>query len=288
MGRFWTDYTWDVAAGLPVVLQETYREKTQMPQETRSVKTYVYGLDLISVYTDDPEHGTSAQDYYFTDGLGSTVTLARDPPGEIANWTYDAFGEVRTKSGPLSTDFLFTGEQFDAKARPAQGLYYPARPLLRPEHWEVLNAGPALGLGRSAEVPEPVPVRWVQPDQSNRSHGPGHDRKRNWKWRDQGELRFCRRSAPSGQCKEPRVPRRRARARARAPSQAVPPRRGLPAHRGRGNGVHGKGLHRPEWGTQRFAGGLGHGHDSPVQRMRAGGCDDNAGYCLPGRCRHRS
>jgi RHS repeat-associated protein len=38
--------------------------------------------------------------------------------------TYDAFGEVRTESGTLSTDFLFTGEQFDAKARQWQGLYY--------------------------------------------------------------------------------------------------------------------------------------------------------------------
>ncbi len=35
-----------------------------------------------------------------------------------------ALAEVRTKSGTLSTDFLFTGEQFDAKARLTQGLYY--------------------------------------------------------------------------------------------------------------------------------------------------------------------
>jgi RHS repeat-associated protein len=31
---------------------------------------------------------------------------------------------VRSKSGTLSTDFLFTGEQFDAEARPAGDLYY--------------------------------------------------------------------------------------------------------------------------------------------------------------------
>ena len=112
-----------MAAGPPVVLQETYREKTSMRQETRSVKTYVYGLDLISVYTDDLEHGTTAQDYYFSDGLGSTVTLAR-ASGESGAWTYDAFGEVGSKSGVLSTDFLFAGEQFDPKARLTQGLYY--------------------------------------------------------------------------------------------------------------------------------------------------------------------
>ena len=33
---------------------------------------------------------------------------------------YDAFGEVRTESGTLSTDFLFTSEQFDV----ASDLYY--------------------------------------------------------------------------------------------------------------------------------------------------------------------
>jgi hypothetical protein len=35
----------------------------------------------------------------------------------------------RSTSGPLSTSFLFTGEQFDAKAQPGQGLYYPERAL---------------------------------------------------------------------------------------------------------------------------------------------------------------
>jgi RHS repeat-associated protein len=130
-----------------VVLQETYREKTKMPQETRSVKTYVYSLDLISVYTDDLEHGTTAQDYYFSDGLGSTVTLARDSvSGETGAWTYDAFGEVRSKSGTLSTDFLFTGEQFHAKARPAGGLYYLRARYYDPSIGRFLTQDPLSGI----------------------------------------------------------------------------------------------------------------------------------------------
>ena len=146
LGRFWTDYTWDVAAGLPVVLQETYREKTVLPQETRYIKTYVYGLDLISVYTDDLEQETTAQDYYFPDGLGSTVILARDSEsGEAAEWTYDAFGEVRTQSGTLSSDFLFTGEQFDAKARPGQGLYYLRARYYDPSTGRFLTQDPFRG-----------------------------------------------------------------------------------------------------------------------------------------------
>jgi len=140
MGRFWTDYTWDVAAGLPVV--------TKMPQETRYIKTYVYGLDLISVYTDDLEHGATAQDYYFSDGLGSTVTLARDStPTQSAAWTYDAFGEVRsTNSGTPSTSFLFTGDQFDAKARQSQGLYYLRARYYDPEGGRLLTKDPFPGI----------------------------------------------------------------------------------------------------------------------------------------------
>ena len=143
LGRFWTDYTWDVANGLPVVLQETYREKTKMPQETRSVKTYVYGLDLTSVYTDDLEHATTAQDYYFTDGLGSTVTLARDSASsETGAYAYDAFGEVRSESGVLSTDFLFAGEQRDAE----RDLYYLRARYYDPSTGRFLTQDPLPGI----------------------------------------------------------------------------------------------------------------------------------------------
>lgn len=58
-----TDYTWDVARGLPVVLQD-------------GTGTYVYGLDLIST-TDN----AGVQTYHLYDGLGSTTDLA-DGSGE--------------------------------------------------------------------------------------------------------------------------------------------------------------------------------------------------------------
>jgi RHS repeat-associated protein len=52
-------YTWDVAAGLPVVLQDS------------DGNSHVYGLDLISA-TD----GAGDQTYFLCDGLGSTTELA--------------------------------------------------------------------------------------------------------------------------------------------------------------------------------------------------------------------
>jgi hypothetical protein len=54
-----TSYTWDVAAGLPVVIQD-------------DDNTYVYGLDLISQTDED-----GVQTYYFSDGLGCRTASAR-------------------------------------------------------------------------------------------------------------------------------------------------------------------------------------------------------------------
>ena len=57
----------------------------------------------------------------------------------------DAFGEVRSTSGTLSTSMLFTGEQFDAKARLPQGgkdvgLYY-----LRARYYDPSIGDPNIG-----------------------------------------------------------------------------------------------------------------------------------------------
>ena len=63
----------------------------------------------------------------------------------------DAFGEVRTKTGPLSTSFLFTGEQFDAKARLSQGLYYLRARYYDPSIGRFLTQDPLWG---STRVPQ--------------------------------------------------------------------------------------------------------------------------------------
>jgi len=83
---------------------------------------YVYGLDLISATDKDGN-----QRYYFADGLGSTVlTIAGQSPVQAPTYRYDAFGALR--SGTASREpFLFTGEQYDARARGTNlnnGLYY--------------------------------------------------------------------------------------------------------------------------------------------------------------------
>ena len=81
-----TDYGWDVAAGLPVVLQD-------------GTNTYVYGLDLISA-TDSQ----GAQTYFLYDGLGSVVGLTDDQGDEIDDYTYDVFGAVRSQAPSPTLD----------------------------------------------------------------------------------------------------------------------------------------------------------------------------------------
>jgi YD repeat-containing protein len=82
VGENTVSYTWDVNAGLPVVLQDS------------DGNTYVYGLDLISV-TDD----SSVQTYFLSDGLGSTTELADDEGTVVGTYAYDAFGPVRSHTG---------------------------------------------------------------------------------------------------------------------------------------------------------------------------------------------
>jgi RHS repeat-associated protein len=96
VGGATTNYTWDVAAGLPDVLQD-------------GTNTYVYGIGLISA-TD----GSGNQTYFLHDGLGSTVALTDGSGNVTATYAYDAFGAVRSQTGGATNPWQFTGQQLDA------------------------------------------------------------------------------------------------------------------------------------------------------------------------------
>lgn len=90
-----TTYTWDVSAGLPVILQD-------------GSYSYVYGLGLIS-QTDN----SGGQSYFLGNGLGSTEVLADGQGSVVATYKYDVFGNLRSSTGPGSTEYQYTGEQHD-------------------------------------------------------------------------------------------------------------------------------------------------------------------------------
>lgn len=132
-GWFRSDYVWDVASSLPNVLQESNREDLNHPStnpdpndnavyETRSEYTYVYGLDLISVTEEFPDKTTpppAVQRYYFPDALGSTRALVNETDSGIETYGYDVFGQAREvdPAGAPLRSFMFTGEQYEGKAR---------------------------------------------------------------------------------------------------------------------------------------------------------------------------
>jgi RHS repeat-associated protein len=136
--------------------------------ETRSEYTYVYGLDLISVTEELPDKTNpppAVQRYFFPDALGSTRALVNGTDSSIDSYGYDVFGQVRELDSPGTPlrSFLFTGEQYDAKAR-KQGLTGPfANPgfyYLRERYYD-----PTIG---RFLTPDPVMGSVNQPGSLNR------------------------------------------------------------------------------------------------------------------------
>ncbi len=176
-GKFVTNYTWDVGAGLPVVLQE---KKAQILQDDGTIftmgavvsptpVTYVYGLGLISA-TD----AAGNQRYYFPDALGSTITTVNRANRQVVGqYEYDAFGGLRVGSA-TGEPFLFTGQQFDNKARDtAGGLYYLRNRVYDPSTGRFLTRDPLPGQPTAPQTQNRYP--YVENNPVNRVDPQGLD-----------------------------------------------------------------------------------------------------------------
>jgi RHS repeat-associated protein len=168
-GRTW-DYVWDVAAGLPVILNEMNRlyELDGATADGSVNNTYVYGLDLISVTDKDGN-----QSYFLYDGLGSTTDLTDGNGNVTTTYGYDVFGATRSQSGTPDTVFRFTGEQRDSdsdmyylRARyydPAIGRFLSQDPLrslaISPQS---LNRYPYVGSNPVNRVDPTGMVAWIK------------------------------------------------------------------------------------------------------------------------------
>ncbi len=124
VGMTTTQFTWEINAGLPVVLDDGNQ--------------YLYGAGLSSM-----KQGGNWF-YYLADGLGSTMAMV-DASGDVENgYTYDVYGEP-TVTGSLANEFDFAGQQTDAstglqylRARyydPATGVFLSREPLERAPGW---------------------------------------------------------------------------------------------------------------------------------------------------------
>jgi RHS repeat-associated protein len=108
IGGVSTTFTWDIAAGLPVVLDDGAQ--------------YVYGAGLAS-----QKQGGNWY-YYLADGLGSTMAIV-NASGTVQNsYTYDVYGKP-TVTGSLSNEFDFAGQETDGST----GLQYLRARYMDPE-----------------------------------------------------------------------------------------------------------------------------------------------------------
>ena len=149
-GGVTANYVWDVAAGLPTILQETAAGHTTY---------YVYGLDLIASV-----QGSTAT-YFLTDGLGSTTGLANGGGTVTDTYRYDAFGAIRTSTGSSTQPFRFTGEQLDSQT----GMYYLRARYYDPALGRFITQDPWPGSAFSPLTLSPYayvlnsPMNWIDP-----------------------------------------------------------------------------------------------------------------------------
>ena len=77
------------------------------------LKSYTHGSSIDEILT-------SNGNTYLMDGLGSTTSLHNSQGQSKASYSYGAFGELRSKTGSVDNDFLYTGRQLDEET----DLYY--------------------------------------------------------------------------------------------------------------------------------------------------------------------
>jgi RHS repeat-associated protein len=114
-------FVWDVADGLPLILQDGSTKYVTGPS----------GLPLEQV------HGNTIL-YYYQDQLGSTRALADQNAQNQAQYTYDAYGNVTSSTGSVTNPFQYAGQYTDGES----GLQYLRARYYDPNTQQFLTVDP--------------------------------------------------------------------------------------------------------------------------------------------------
>jgi RHS repeat-associated protein len=155
-----TTFTWDIASGLPVVLDDGNQ--------------YVYGAGLTSMKQSGSWY------YYLADGLGSTMAIVDASGNSQKSYQYDVYGEVTGGSGSLTNEFDFAGQQTDGtglqylRARyydPETGVFLSRDPMAAGNGW--LGHGHSYANGAPTLRSDPAGLRPEDGGESNWSCASG-------------------------------------------------------------------------------------------------------------------
>jgi RHS repeat-associated protein len=118
-----TQQTWDVAEGLPLLLQDG----------GTSYVTGLGGLPLEQITSS----GTTS--YYHQDRLGSTRAITNSAGTVVATYTYDAYGNLTSPPGTFANPLQYAGQYTDAES----GLQYDRARYYDPQVGGFISRDPA-------------------------------------------------------------------------------------------------------------------------------------------------
>jgi RHS repeat-associated protein len=126
-------YTWDVGAGLPLLLQE-------------NATSYIYGPGGM-VLEQIQDSGTTGTPYYYhADQLGSIRALTDQAGAVVATYAYDAYGSTTASTGSVANPLRYAGEYQDVES----GLYYLRARYYDPASQQFLTRDPLVAATEQA------------------------------------------------------------------------------------------------------------------------------------------
>jgi RHS repeat-associated protein len=108
-------FAWDESSSLPLLLQDTTTTKVKKTTTTTTT-SYLYGPGELPV---EQISGTTS-DWLHHDQQGSTRLITDATGASVATFTYDPYGTITHRTGPVTTPLLFSGQYQDSES----GMYY--------------------------------------------------------------------------------------------------------------------------------------------------------------------
>ncbi|MGC1184224.1 MAG: RHS repeat-associated core domain-containing protein, partial [Candidatus Dormiibacterota bacterium] len=137
-------YSWDQSGSVPLLIQD-------------GATSFIYGPGGMTLEQID---GSGNPTYYLHDWQGSTLGMVNSSGAVVVSYSYDAYGNLTSSSGTVSTPLLFQGQYRDSET----GFYYLQARYYDPATGQFLTRDPmAAGTGAPYVFAADDPVNGADP-----------------------------------------------------------------------------------------------------------------------------